>query len=331
MQILVDSGFIAAAELGRVAQVSTELNRATSEDSVWASLCQRDYPATSRFKRSFLDGGGYRWMYKRWSCPIAKRRRPLSPLEDPPSCTAKQIFVCAHIRYDGKSALSAVLSGHQLDYLLEDGAICWDFAEPFVIGKAEWNYSERQKLDYEAETNSANRSGLPVKCNAFDADKLDATIHVISSSASRGESMSRVFDSSELGRPSMTRSPSAHPRLEQGETLTQETKYDTTRDDECGSIIFTIPRDKTFSAWPLRDSKEAALIQERIEHPLFFKMKIRVGAIKGGNFVINGFDLFVCKSGIPDSKPRYPVFRSSEEKEKHGVTLLHILSELQDM
>jgi hypothetical protein len=42
VQPLPDSGYIGVTEVGRVAQVSKKLKEAMLEDSIWASLCQRE-------------------------------------------------------------------------------------------------------------------------------------------------------------------------------------------------------------------------------------------------------------------------------------------------
>lgn len=202
--------------------------------------------------------------------------------------------------------------------------------KPFVVGKAEWNYTEREKLAYETQEDSADR-GLPVKCDGFDEKKVDAVVHVFRESLDGSDtSLVRVYDSKEFGRPFVGRSPLVHPSLKEGESLSQDTNFEATKEEGHGLLAFQF-KDYNVRAWSLRHSKVAALIQERIEHPLFFYLKVRLGAIKGGHFAIVGFEMTAHKyiEG-PEDGHSTPIFNSREEKEKHGVTLLHILSEMQE-
>lgn len=82
LQPLVDSGYLGADTVGELAQVSKEVNQATMEESVWSSFCQREHPNTSDLT-DIVAAKGYRWLYKRWSAPMVKRRPAPIQLELP--------------------------------------------------------------------------------------------------------------------------------------------------------------------------------------------------------------------------------------------------------
>jgi len=45
-------------------QTASGIQRATLENTIWASLCQREWPNTSTFPWSFVEEKGYRWLYR---------------------------------------------------------------------------------------------------------------------------------------------------------------------------------------------------------------------------------------------------------------------------
>ena len=55
LQSLVDSGHVSVQDIGRLAQVSKEMNRGATEDEIWASFCQREYSCTKDCKLAFIE------------------------------------------------------------------------------------------------------------------------------------------------------------------------------------------------------------------------------------------------------------------------------------
>jgi hypothetical protein len=78
------------------------------EDSIWASFCQ----CTSNYTFAFLEKKGYRWMYKRWSTPVVKRRPP-SAL-GLPSCPAENFYSLVQVKYEKNTVYSRSISGRRL-------------------------------------------------------------------------------------------------------------------------------------------------------------------------------------------------------------------------
>lgn len=320
IQPLVDSGYIGAKEIGRIAQMSKEMQAAMAEDSIWASLCRREYPNTESFLPVFLrQKGRYLWLYKRFACPVKKESRQLSPLSAPPSCSSDEILLCVDVKMNGRSILNTVNGADQYHYLLETGTVMAKSEAPIVIGKVEWDFTEEQRRDF--RRGSATRSLLPVRCKEFDGKKIDTRVHVYRDVP--GEpSMCCIFDSDGY---TLERSMRARPLVDEGEEISNETKFDT----DC-EFRNTVEIKKPFNAiqgWPLRDSDMANAIQRRLGCPIFLKFWLYLRVVEDDMLAITGFSMEACKKLGPDNCPR---FNSQEEKKKHGVTLLHILSELQD-
>jgi len=321
VQPLVDSGYIRVAQVGKLAQVSRELNASTVEDSVWASLCQRDYPNTKNFSQLFLESRGHRWLYKRWSAPMVKRRPvaalpPLAPL----SCTADQLHFDVHVMYDGIPVFSCGYEVSSLSYLFESGAVGLELHNPFVFGKAQWDFSERQRLEYEA--GRSNSEGLPAKCaKEFHARKLSATVHMFQMTDT---SMCCLYSSKEC-IPASHGALRLHPMVANGETITRDAKFDFSKDQTKRTICFKRP--PSLERWPLKHSQEAAEIMHRLPYYVYMDVSLDISVIEGGEVALTWISISTIKMGEENSSD--PFFNSAEEKEKHGVTLLHILSEVQ--
>lgn len=316
---LVDSGYIRVAQVGRLAQVSSVLNQATLSDNVWASLCQQEYPGTKRLPPSVRTC--HRKLYQRWSTPIVKRQR-LPPLA-PPSCAAEQIQFIFHVKYNDVTIYSASHTGNELPYLLNShgGGIIVD--QPYCFGKAAWNFSEKQRLDYQ----SGNRpQGLPVKC-PIDILKFEATVHVFRTTDSH---MCCVYSSKEC-IPTRLFPLQVHPLVsDQGETITCTTKFDLSKNQEKLSVCFLKHASQQVDRWPLKRSRQAAEMLHRLPYYVYFEVYLEIGVQESGDVCFNEMVIHTMRSD-KDADNNDLYFDSSEEEKKHGVTLLHILSELQGM
>jgi len=321
VQPLVDSGFVSVAQVGSLAQVSTDLNKAALEESIWASLCQREYPITAQFPAPVKHTKGFRWLYKKWSTPIVKRRPSPTPLA-PPACKAEDISFYVHIKYKDVPVVSATCSAEDLVPLMEGGRVSISLGSSAILGNAEWDFPGCDKLSYEAD----DCDGFPVWCQDFDVSKLHVLIHVYRATDT---SMCCVFDSNDSS-PLLVKSAQVHPCLEEGDNeITRKTKFDLSKPRSLGLLSYVKPKGGDIRSWPLRDTKEAAEISLRLPYPIRLAAALQCGVVKDDKFSICSLTLFAMETN-GDYGGSGREFRSQEEAKKHGVTLLHILSELQD-
>lgn len=282
LQPLVDSRYIGAADVGRLAQTSQAMNEAAMEDSIWASFCRREYPGTSAFKSSFLERKGYRWFYKRWSCPVSKRRA-LPPLLRPPSSKPESIAFCTHIKYHGRTIYNGTISAAKLSPLLmENGAVQALIDVPPILGKVTWNFTERNLRQYEA---SAGAFGLPVTCNGFDESKLSITTHVFRGNSSDA-AMTCIFDSS-MYYATMYTVLRAYPLVTDGEAITTQSKIDYSREQPLSLLEFLPVEQQSSIRMPrLRDSEKAAAILQQLSGPVYFEARVNLRVADGDRLAL---------------------------------------------
>ena len=322
IEALVFNGHVGTAELGNLAQVCKGVNKVVSQDSIWASLCAREYPGSYRDTR--VERNGHRWLYKRWSAPIAKQRQEdLVPL-GPPSCTANQLVFDVHIKYDGKMIYTSTSGGSYMKrYLLEEGGVKISIAKDasIILGKAQWNCSEEDLLRYERRMPTA--VGLKVKCQGFDERKLDVSVHVYNS---KDNTMCCVFRSTERNFYSL-RPIRAHPSIQEGERVTLQSKFDLTREQQQGILRSSPPNPE--ERLPMKQTWKAFNILQRLPFPIDFDMDLCLDIVEGGNVGITQFGIHSLWNDSERKNRACNRFDSRKEEKKHGVTLLHILSELQ--
>ena len=314
LQPLVDSGYVCAAEVGTLAQVSNELNQATLEDSIWASFCQREYASTKIIFKSIKEFKGHRWLYKSFSAPVVKRRPPAPALEQP-ACLPSQVFLCVNMKYDGIPIISTMFNLGTLRVFLEQGRVRIKFRQPIILGKAEWSYTEVQKRLY--ESGRQTQQGLPVKCRGFDSSKVNWRVHLFRTS---GLAMCCLFRSGENERRGNV-DVLVHPEVD--ENITSQTKFDLSRDQKNGLLSFRKPKNANIESWPLQHTRQAEVILDKFPYPLFLESSFEFGVVEGDKFAITSIVLVVMTKD--SNTPR----RFHGNQEPHGVTLLHVLSELQ--
>lgn len=150
--------------------------------------------------------------------------------------------------------------------------------------------------------------------------KLQVSVHLY---RSHGQTVCCIFRSQNRRRESSVLK--VHPRVQEGELLTTRSKFDLTTEQKKGTLLFR----KLISqeCLPFQDSRNALQVLRRLPYPVHFGCGVRFGVVEGGNYAITDIDLWALyKDAVTD---RLHYFKSKEEAEKHGVTLLHILSVLQ--
>lgn len=324
LQPMVDSGFIGVAEVGIMGQLSKMLNRATLEEDIWASFCQQEYENTSLISKQIIAAHGYRWLYKRWSSPVIKRQKLLLA---PPSCTPKDLKLFIQVRYDGRKIYSGEISKELVRDLLTVGKGFEHLPLPVVFGKIEWNFSALERVHYERGISPGGR-GLPVKCNEYDETKVEARIHLLRKPDS---AMCCLYDSQECC-PTECLLWYLHPKVEADETVTRQAAIDTTKSVKHSKVLMENFRNRVVENWPLKNCDQATAIMNKFPYPVRLAVVPVPTVVNGTQFAINRIAVYVVRMNETErasTRTEFSLFASDEEEKKHGVSLLHILSEIQ--
>lgn len=193
---------------------------------------------------------------------------------------------------------------------------------PFPIGKAEWNYSIYDCLLCDGDRN--RDCGLRVKCNAFDASKVEVSIHVFRST---DNAMFCLYDSKQCSP--ISRRLFVHPQLETGKNV----KYSSS------NATLVKPRQKE-KQWPLKDSRQAAAILKKCHDPVRLIVVATPILVDVDQFALRNVEVFTIKKAVGDDRfyrfsgnVNYTLYWDGTRtrhghKDPNGPTFLHILSEL---
>lgn len=238
----------------------------------------------------------------------------------PPSCTADDLELYVHLKYKGKPLFSTIVCDEFLNTLVTEGSIGFYLTEPAVLGKAEWEqFSAKDISDYEKGT---LEKPLEALWDGLDAEEFDISIHMFRYSDS---TMACVLRPSPEDTNLWDDGIMVHPKP--GKTLTPQTEFDLSREQEPSTISFG---DRYFPEHPpLKRSSLANEIKRRLPDPVFFSFYCDIGVVDGGMFAITGFDIEMLKLEGTVEQSEIDNFDCRKEEATHGVTLLHILSEIQ--
>jgi hypothetical protein len=194
------------------------------------------------------------------------------------------------------------------------GSIGLKLGRPFIVGKAFWECSGEDMLLY---LNGHTARGLDVGCPEFDRDQLDVSIHYFRTTDC---TMLRVLHHQATDSPQEYFSLRLHPN--------QDETVDMHREQDGGLLAIGPYRADDLKGLPLRKTREAAEIQRRFPEPIDFTCYVIFKMVGRGSFGMTELYFDVMKKSKKwDSHVER--FKSLEEEKEHGVTLLHILSELQ--
>ena len=331
VQLLVDSGHLLVPEVGNLAQVSRELHHVTRDDLIWASLCRRHWIGTRHIPRhSLLENGHFR-LYKQWLSPMVKRRPPsrLSrfctqysvynlipkqrqrPTRFPPTCTPDQLQLHVLVKYKGISVVSECITGEGMERFCTNGGIGLRFHRPFIFGKAVWESSEE---DMEQYLNGNTARGLDIGCLEFDRDQFEVIIHYFRTTDS---TMLCLLHQKATDCPQEYFPVRLHPDY-----------IDYHEEQERGLLEIGPYRADDLKGLPLRKTREAAEILHRFPEPIDLACYVIFKMVRRGHFAMTEMYLDAMKKS-KNGVITVERFKSLQEEKEHGVTLLHILSELQ--
>jgi len=323
---LVNSGFIGVVELGAASQVCRKISQyILRENGLWASLCYQRYPIIpSWFLPEVVDRVGHRFLFNRVAVSSDKQRLTLAPLQAPRH-SFEDFVVVVNINYDGKVILSERLSTQPFfKKLSEEGGIRFGFVKPFICGKAEWAFNDEDRFTYESGLWA--HQGLPVTCADFDSSKLQAEIVVVRD-VRNDRAICSIYDSSNcIPLCDNTKNlVNVHPIIEEDGAINNRCKFDLEKEQTQRAIKY-YERSSHVENWLLKPSTQAAEILRRLPCRVRLGVHALFRVVDKGCVAFTHFEIVTAK--YEKDGTIYP-FISSEEATKHGVTLLHLFSELQ--
>jgi hypothetical protein len=229
-----------------------------------------------------------------------------------------------HASYKNVPIVAGVITGQHLDLFLKGGATGLKLPTPFVLGKAMWDFSAYHTMWYERGNNALRRKGLSVGCAEFDEKELNVRIHLFRKTDSAMCCVCRSEGHEEKKRKPLF----AHPLIEQGERITHQSKFDFSREQVGGFFGIGPFKVQAIKGLPLRQTTAAAEIRRRFPDPVDFVCYLCFEVVEGDYFAIAGIGVGALKQSKSDNN-EVVQFNSHKEAKVHGVTLLHILSELQ--
>jgi hypothetical protein len=325
--VLVNNGQVGAKEVGRLSQVSKELRQVNLDDHIWAALCQRHWIGTRHIPKRCLELKGHRYLYRQWCSPLLKQRPPnrlarlyrqcsdLYPKKSlslgPPSCTADEIQLHVLIKYKGVIIVSEVIEGEGMERFCAR-TVGLKLARPFNLGKAFWECTaEEMRLYQEGQ----NEYGLNAGCPDFDPANLQVKIHYYRTTDS---TMACVLDSKTS--PQEYFPLRLHPSPDQ--------TVDLSREQQGGLLGLGPYRSETIQGLALRKTRQAAEINRRFPDAIDLSCYVLFKMGKRGDFGMTEIYFDVMKKPKKADLPAEK-FKTRDEESEHGVSLLHILSELQ--
>lgn len=322
VNILAENNFLGAKELLILGQTSKQLHQTCiGDDTLWASLCRYRWPCTKFVPKALLENqgqGSFLQLYKLWNSGIAEpfSRPPLSP----PSCTADDICLFVHMGYKGAPLIDLNITGREmLTPLLDHGSVEITLENPVVLGAAEWNFLPHQ-VDRTVNMYRTYHYGLPIQCKHLNWMEFDASIHCLRLTDSAMicllKSKTPGCDESDepIGRGG------AHPLVQESEPFSTDCQFDLSKPHIFHSLTFPggVP--------PLGESQMVSEILSRIRHLVYFKLSANLRIIDPNLVEIYSVRLEVYSN--PDHN-EHGFMGSIFAGEPDGVSLLHILSELQ--
>jgi hypothetical protein len=191
------------------------------------------------------------------------------------------------------------------------GSIGLNLVRPFTLGKTFWECSREEMQLY---LDDQNEYGLEVGCPAFDIAKLDVRIHFYRTT----DSTMACLLSSDTS-PQDNFSLRLHPSPDE--------TFDLSEGQKGGFLAIGPYRAQQFAGLPLQKTRQAADIRRRIGNPIELACYVMFKMDKRGDFGLTAVYFHVMKQPKRENVI-VERFKTKEEEREHGVTLLHILSEL---
>lgn len=204
--------------------------------------------------------------------------------------------------------------------LLELSGVSVILDNPIILGKAVWDFSRAQSAQYQRGNSSR---GLPVICRDFTPSNVEVCFHLFRSKDAAMCCMHRSKGTTLSGGSRIY----VHPLLEGSDGITSQSKFDLTKDQTKNCFDFGCVSNGESSGLSLRPSREAADLVYRYPHAVSFASQVRLGVVEGGQFAITHIGIMTMRKHREGGDMH--LLKDCEEAKECGVTVLHILSELQ--
>jgi hypothetical protein len=216
------------------------------------------------------------------------------------------------VTYKGVVIISQVVEGEGIERFCEQGSVGLRLGKPFPIGKAYYELSREGILSY---LEGQNSSGVEVGSRPeFDPASLDVKIHYYRTSDS---TMACVLSSEECGQHYFPLR--LHPL--------RNLRVDSSKPQEMGVLAVGAFRVQNFRGLPLRETKAAWELRRKFPDPIDFTAYVVFRMDKRRDFVMT--EIFMDIRKTPKVGDIIVTRFNALEEKKKGVSLLHILSELQ--
>lgn len=319
VQLLVDNGFIGFQGLVNLIFLSWEVHNATLlDDGVWESLCNHEFPNTRSIPKELRQARGHLWLYLKWKSRVPREPLPssLGPMP-PPSCTADDIKLFVSLKHKEATFIDLVVDGERLVELLERHETTYEFQEPKVLGKAAWlNLKLHRVWLHDPNDNQAIDCSVSIHLFRYNDSSISCVLDCPTNEG--GHCGDELY---------------VYPKLNPGEVFTENTEFDLSRGQRTQYFCF--------SPWifgdvglvlrkgcPLRQTALAVEIKKRLsDRPVVFEIYCKLAVVNGGLFAITSLTIKAVQL-LPfdhdvDEAGTVRFFAD------HGVTLLHILSEIE--
>lgn len=365
IQILVDNQLINHVELGALAQVSKQLQAVATHDTVWESLCTTESVCVRDLLQSGQSKMGARLVYKKWiSGSII--RTPLTNLSclPFPSCTINDLTIYFNISY-GTNKLDFKVTGPSISILFEKWAVGINpgfFSNEILrFGQAKWLegcFDDDEVIEIREEENT----GFPL--SDLDFSKLNVKVRMFRRT---DDALISIFDSDSTNSRVIQRG-CVQPLRTVGESLSNTSIFDLSQ-EQTPTIVSLYPAVPVVcQGLALKTSNHAMEVKSRLQDPIYFGVNLHLKVIEksfrrddhdGGagklrpvadgdvtskksddgsaiskdfQFVLAKVELLTRKTIFHGTTVTIPSDQATfeEDAKKHGVSLLHYLSELQE-
>ena len=331
--IIVAAGFLGAKEVCALSATSKELYHTVNQDSIWACLTLRDHPCVKLLPQSVLETNGYRCAYRMYNTSFTtKRKKPFCPMP-PPRLTVNDMEL--QFQFKCKSGGVVVpIGGDLLSHLLQTGSAVYELSKPVALTKAKWGKYKQGDLktseDFDQHKDEKGR--YPIWGKDLAVAEIEIIVYLVDKT---DYSMSCVFDSRKgpLTITPVGGHPFAHPIKRSMEDKVSPNSGMDKSDQNCSIVLFgpqeygrqLALKEVQCRKLTLSFSEAANSIANRLSAPIAFCCGFRLGLVDNMNSF--GID-HICVIAVKGGDDHVEWFNSEIEAEKHGVTLLHILSEL---
>ena len=135
--ILAENGSLSGNDLEALALTCKNLHKTitlvpdTSDDGLWRSVCNWEYPCTKDLDPSGVVArmGGYRKLYHQWRATPILHDGELGPMP-PPSCSINDLTFFFQLKFKGKVIVSHTVTHDELDDFVQTGKIHVVLPEP---------------------------------------------------------------------------------------------------------------------------------------------------------------------------------------------------------